>query len=297
MNTKNNSSIGGVGLMAGALACAGLLSAGVAPAMASVALDGSSGWQEYYNPTSAVNYSQQDSSLITYSNNAVIAGIPTSSNGGNGSAGYYAYASGAGAYAAPFTTAAILTTGVTFTSLVDQTLSATFTLNDSALSTGASFTQADLVGVANPNNTATDPQIRLFFQGSGSYNMWWSDTAVEYVTSMKNGVSVTISQTFVGRGANAENWSNLNGQLGTQDATAFNAAISAPISVGLSLGTGNFYMDGFGFKTGGTASLTLTSFTGTTATPIPGSGLLAAVGSLALIGGLALRKRLAAKLR
>ena len=289
MKTQRNLSIGGIGLAAGALACVGLMSAGTAGA-ASVALNGSSGWQEYYNSTNVVNTSQQDSSLITYGSGAVVAGIQTGSKGGNGSAGYYNYSSGAGAYAAPYTTAALLTSGVTFTSLVGQTLSATFSLNNSTLNSGANFSISQFVGVANPSSAA-DPQIRLWFQGSGSYNMWWSDTAVAYATSMTNGGSVTISELI--SATNAGNWSNLDGQSGTVDPTDFNTAIAAPISVGLSLGTGNFYMDGFGFETGGTANLTLTSFSGTTATPIPGSGLLAAVGGLALIGGLALRRRTA----
>ncbi len=286
---SNRSSISrGCSLVATAFAAAGLLSAGVAGA-ATVALNGSSGWQEYYNPTATVNISQQNSTPISYSGNAVVAGIQTASQGGNSTAGYYAYTSGAGAYAAPYTTAALLTTGVTFTSLVGQTLSATFSINNSTLSSGANFTSNELVGVANPTGP-TDPQIRLWFQGSGAYNMWWSDSAVAYVTSMSNGQSVTISESITGL------WSNLNGHSNSADPTDFNTAIAAPISVGLSLGTGNFYMDGFGFKTGGTANLTLTSFTGTTATPIPGSGLLAAVGSLALIGGMVLRRRMAPKL-
>ena len=275
--------------MAGAVACVGLLSAGAASG--AVALNSSSGWQEYYNPTSTVNTSQQDASPITYSGGAVDAAIPTDSNGGGSSAGYYDYSSSAGAYAAPYTAAAILTTGVTFTSLANQTLSATFSLNNSTLSTGAPFSLSDLVGVANPTS-ATNPQIRLWFAGSGSYNMWWSDTAVAYVTSMDNGTSVTISEKVNGTNA----WSNLNGQSNTADPTDFNTAVAAPISVGLSLGTGNFYMDGFGFKTGGTAYLSLTSLSGTSPTPIPASGLLAGVGALTLIGGLALRRRMAAKL-
>lgn len=289
MKTHRNLSIGGIGLAAGALACAGLMSAGTAGA--SVALNGSSGWQEYYNPTSNVNFGQQDSQPITYGSGTVVGGIPTDSQGGNSTAGYYNYIGSAGAYPAPYTTAALLTSGVTFTSLAGQTLSATFSLNNSTLSSGANFTSSQFVGVANPTS-ATDPQIRLWFQGSGSYNMWWSDTAVAYATSMTNGGSVTISEAISG---NAANWSNLNGQSGTVDPADFNTAIAAPISVGLSLGTGNFYMDGFGFRTGGTANLTLTSFSGTAATPtpVPGSGLLAAAGGLALIGGLALRRRMA----
>lgn len=288
MKTHRNLTIGGIGLTAGALACVGLMSAGTANA-ASVALNGSSGWQEYYNPTGTVNTSQQDPALITYGSGAVVGGIPTDSSGGDSSAGYYNYWSGAGNWAAPYTTAALLTSGVTFTSLVGQTLSATFSLNNSTLGSGANFTTSNFVGVIPPTSGLA-PQIRLWFQGSGSYNMWWSDTAVAYATSMTNGGSVTISETVSGNGAN---WSNLNGQSGTVDPTDFNTAIAAPISVGLSLGAGNFWMDGFGFKTGGTANLTLTNFSGTTATPIPGSGFLAAVGGLALIGGLALRRRMA----
>lgn len=170
-------------------------------------------------------------------------------------------------------------------------LTATFSLNDSAMALGEQFASSDLVGETAGGETGSNAAIRLMFMGgylgSGMPNEWWSNPAAAYVTSMDNGQDVTLTVAF-----DSSLWSNYNGINGSADTVEFEEALAGVTRIGLSFGSGYFFSDGFAFSTGGTASLQLFAFGTTGATgsaPEPSTfGLLA--GTLAAAAALRRRK-------
>lgn len=185
------------------------------------------------------------------------------------------------------------------------TISATFSLNNDQLASGAQFQTSDFVGEGtNPIGTYTygddkgsdinggtpTPSLRLSFYGStpetangdGTPNIWWSTAGVD-ATSMDNGTEVTLTVSF-----DPADWSNYDGKNGAASSaftTDFENALSSVQDLGLSFGSGYFYSDGFAFNTGGTASLNLDSIsTSGSVVPLPAS----AWSGLALLGGLGL---------
>ena len=172
-------------------------------------------------------------------------------------------------------------------------VTATFSLFNSTVPTGAPFQASSIVGESYPGQVGSNAGIRLSFMG-GSYvdngatpNAWWSRSTAAYVTSMKNGEAVTLTVAF-----DPLLWSNYNGHIGTESADTlaqFRDALGGVIRLGLSFGSGYFFSDGFAFNTGGTAQAQLDSIS-TFTTPEPGTTAL--IGG-ALVGlALLLRSRL-----
>ena len=156
-------------------------------------------------------------------------------------------------------------------------LTATFSLNNSALAAGQQFDSSQLVGELISGQTS-NAGLRLMFMGGSTVppgatpNQWWSNPGVVYVTSMKNGQDVTLTVDF-----DPALWSNYYGHRGTESSTTiaqFEDALANVTRLGLSFGSGYFYSDGFSFNTGGTAYIELDSI-GTTgggsSTPEPAS--------------------------
>lgn len=158
-------------------------------------------------------------------------------------------------------------------------LTATFSINDSALDPGAPFDASDIIG--------SNAGIRLMFMGGylgdGTPNEWWSNPTAAYVTSMNNGQSVTLTVAF-----DPSLWSNYYGHVGNSGAeytTEFGDALTGVTRLGLSFGSGDFFSNGFGVDTGGNASIQLDSIGTTSSTPEPSTfGILA--GALAAMAAL-----------
>jgi len=185
-------------------------------------------------------------------------------------------------------------------------LTATFSLNESALGANSPFTSADFVGEgAPPTSPIPIPSLRLVFTGStaqtangdagASPNEWWSTAGVEG-TAMLNGQDVTLTVNF-----DAADWSNYYGHNGTESpafTTDFENALSSVEYLGISFGSGDFFSDGFAFDTGGTASLDLSSINTAPAvsTPLPAplwSGMTL-IGTLGLVRGIKRLRRVEA---
>jgi len=145
-------------------------------------------------------------------------------------------------------------------------LTATFNISNSALPAGDLFASPELVGEMTPEQTVSNAGIRLMFMG-GYYNdpvngvtpnEWWSNPAVVYVTSMRNGVDVTLTVPF-----DPALWSNYYGHVGTESSetlTQFHDAVTGVTRTGLSFGSGYFFSNGFAFNTGGVAQIQLDDF-------------------------------------
>ena len=110
-------------------------------------------------------------------------------------------------------------------------------------------------------------------------NIWWSSSASLSGTSMNNGQNYALTAAF-----DPSQWSNIDGLSGTNPLVAgqFQLALSDVSLTGISFGSGFFYSDGFGFNTGGAASLNLDSIT-TAPAPEPASLALLGFGATALI--------------
>ena len=157
-------------------------------------------------------------------------------------------------------------------------LTATFNISNSALPLGTPFSGSDLVGEMYPGQTVSNAGIRLMFMG-GYYtdpvngvtpNEWWSNPAVVYVTSMRNGENVTLTVAF-----DPALWSNYYGHAGTESSATlaqFQAALSGVTRTGLSFGSGYFFSDGFAFSTGGSAQIQVDDFSPISASDVPEPG-------------------------
>jgi hypothetical protein len=160
-------------------------------------------------------------------------------------------------------------------------LTATFSLNDDAMTSGDQFSATDLVGESNAG-------LRLMFMGhylsdNTTPNEWWSNPLVARVTSMGNGQDLTLTVAF-----DPSQWSNYNGHVGTESADTaaqFADALSDVTRLGISFGSGSFFSNGFSFNSGDSAYLQLDSMEALVAPEPATFGLLAgALGVLAAIG-------------
>jgi hypothetical protein len=157
-------------------------------------------------------------------------------------------------------------------------VSATFSLNNSTLAAAAPIAGSTLVGETYTGEPAPNEAIRLYFAGPDTYNdAWFSNPAAVLATSMNNGQAATLTVDL-----DPSQWSNMNGQLGTDVPAAFASALSDVTRLGLAFGSGYFYSDGFGFNTGGTASVQLDSID-TTPAPEPASVALLGLGAVGLL--------------
>jgi hypothetical protein len=95
---------------------------------------------------------------------------------------------------------------------------------------------------------------------------------------MNNGEYITLTVPF-----DPSLWSNLNGINGANDTTEFVNAIASVQNLGLSFGSGYFFSDGFGFNTGGSASIQLESMGATSASPEPASAFIFGGGLFAIV--------------
>jgi hypothetical protein len=182
-------------------------------------------------------------------------------------------------------------------------LSATFSISNSTLGAGVQFTSPEIVGETVPPGapgSPTNSAVRLVFSGGGAAfgtltdgnpNEWWFDPSPAVVTSMLNGVDVTLNSVF-----DPSLWSNYDGIVGNASPAAtaqFNEALSDVTRLGLSFGSGDFFSDGFAFDTGGTATINLDAIDATSATPEPGTFGLLLAGGVILLG--AARRKLSAR--
>lgn len=187
-------------------------------------------------------------------------------------------------------------------------LTATFSLNNSALAPGEQFQASEFVGegtgpqMTSPpdlndpsgytyNSGTPSPQLRLVFTGStpdltddpsgNTPNEWWSTGSnAVFATSIDNGQDVTLTVSF-----DPSDWSNYdgkNGALSPAYTNDFNTALSDVSLLGISFGSGDFYSDGFSFDTpGGIASLDVSNIS--TVVPEPASFSVLGLGALALL--------------
>ncbi|MGC9261685.1 MAG: hypothetical protein ACP5I8_16595 [Phycisphaerae bacterium] len=265
MNTEKIPSIGGVGLMAGALACVGLMSAGTA--LASTVTISGSGWDS--------------AGTQTNSNTASTAGgwaqVGAASNG----LSYGAYASRGSA-------------------------------NNSA-SAGYSSSNGGSAELSITATSGSSPEASANISGPNGQLQY---TSMSFVTAGFSGTSgwepyaglQLGSFDLIGTSSTIDSSSNVGVWDPATSSWYDGYSITDPVQLSdldsISAGTTNFgnltVEYGFaamgGFTTDGSATAYITSMQMSDITPIPGSGLLAAVGGSALIGGLALRRRMA-KLR
>ncbi|MGD0461843.1 MAG: PEP-CTERM sorting domain-containing protein [Tepidisphaeraceae bacterium] len=217
---------------------------------------------------------------------AVPTDTPTWPNSAGGGQGYEAVehlsvanygGNGAGAYYA----------GNLLGNLTAKTgLTATFSLSDSLIPAGQAFTASEFGGEDAQGNQG----IRLYFKSStandpgapayGGLSEWWYSPSPALVTGLSNGDAATLTADFT----NLSGWSEIQGLSASSSPTetaAFESALSQVTSLGLSFGSGTYYSDGFGFNTGGTASINLDSIN--TTVPEPASFSLLGIGALALL--------------
>ena len=136
------------------------------------------------------------------------------------------------------------TTGPNFT-LSGKTLSATFTITGTGV-----FTY-----YGQPDACGTPASVRFYFNtanGPFAYTKYWWSNPVSAV--LIAGETRTISAPVT-----PSQWSDWNGQFGTTDQAAFEAAAANPDLIGLSFGGGCFFENGVGV-TGGPATFRLTDF-------------------------------------
>ena len=155
---------------------------------------------------------------------------------------------------------------------------ATFSLTNSTITAGAPFIASEFGG-----ETGAKPGgVRLYFKDSNyvdpdapeyGISEWWYNPNPALVTSMNNGAETTVTADFT----NLSGWSDIDGVSASAEPAAFETALGGVTSSGLSLGSGNFFSDGFGFNTGGTASINVDSIS--TTVPEPASlGLISMAG-------------------
>lgn len=236
-------------------------------------------WGESWTDASG-SYNSPDLSQVAVSGGKLVAGIPTDAvqtAPDNEVVNYVRTGSNLAGAAAYYD-------GVLLGNLTGKTaLSATFSLNNSTLAGGASIPGSALVGETYVGQPAPNEAIRLYFAGADTYNdAWFSNPSAVLATSLNNGQLVTLAVDL-----DPAQWSNMNGQLGTNVPTQFAAALSGVTRLGLAFGSGYFFSDGFGFNTGGTASVQLDSIGTLPEVPEPAS--LAVLGAGAM--GVMVRRR------
>jgi hypothetical protein len=158
-------------------------------------------------------------------------------------------------------------------------LTATFSLSDSGITSGAPFTASEFGGETG----ASVPGVRLYFKNgnfvdpaSPEYGIseWWYTPNPALVTSMQDGVETTLTADFT----NLAGWTDIDGHSASTEPAAFETALAGVTSLGLSLGSGNFYSDGFGFNTGSPTTADIAVDSINTTVPEPASLSLLALG-------------------
>ena len=324
MNTKKIPSIGGVGLMAGALACAGLLSAGAAGVRGSAAytqgfehntngwnISGSSGYSitRYHSDSGASPLGSISAASGNYY--AVITNNENNNGTNLGDAGYAILGGGSSTYSGPDVQSVSVYVPVTGIGAWGVTGKAGSPQSWGSSSTGYGFeideTANNSSASYTPNfNTEVDIQFSVPTAGTVDVNAstggaaggvgiqslatitasgWYTFALTYYKTG--NGTTDPVGVKFAA-------YDNSENEIGSTSDSLKNAASSG-------LGGDNYlwitnWASGFGGvgttapNNGGVLAIDNVF---PVVTPIPGSGFLAAVGGFALIGGLALRRRMA----
>ena len=290
MNTKKIPSIGGVGLMAGALACAGLLSAGVAVSRAAT----------YYTPNfnGPLTLSDTSQAGAWYVDRESPGGFSTSG-------GILSETVGTGTNGSPYPLSPYPTTGF------EATQGRDYSINLSGSVQTASIELYLQSSWATPT-TGDSTNVVAGFWGAGTYANG-NVSAYPIISFINDPAYVTANNPTGYSGPTGPGFYTYNYTTSTGDFTLVN---TAPINYGgwntlsyaLTVGTGiQYYVNGVnvgGIADTSTASLATvllevrnygTPYTAQWAavTPAPASFGLVGVGSLALIGGLALRRRMA----
>ncbi len=278
--------------MVGALACAGLLSAGVTPSFAA-----------FYTPdfSGPLTLSNSSGPGVWYTDRTAPGGFTTSG-------GVLSETVGTGIEPGTNPPTDYPTSGFYATQGRDYNIN---------LSGNVQTASIELYLQSNWSTPTTGDSTNVVagFWGAGAYAN--GGVSAYPIISFINDPSYVINNNPAGySGPTGPGFYTYNYMTSTGN---FNFVNTAPIYYGgwntltytLTVGTGvEYYVNGVdvgGIADTGTASLATvllevknygTQYTAqwAAATPIPGTGLLAAVGSLALIGGLALRRRMASKL-
>ncbi len=168
-------------------------------------------------------------------------------------------------------------------------LTATFSLNNNALPSGALFTASNFVGYTTPGVGYPTPTIRFAFTDGNTGDVWFSHIGAISALNLSNQENVTLTASF----GDPSQWSDLNGTFPVTTAL-FDSALSNVTRLGLSFGSGNFFSNGFAFDTGGTASLDLVSIDTTSPVPEPTTMIVwSLLGGFGLAFGYWRRKRAA----
>jgi len=111
-----------------------------------------------------------------------------------------------------------------------------------------------------PNNTCVSPaNVRLLLEHAGDAGLnnpvyrWWSNPVAYTLQNSASGVVVTAPLT-------ADQWSDVNGQLGSANTAAFADALSNVGAVGMTFGGGCFYGHGV-YLDSGSVTFVVTKFT------------------------------------
>jgi hypothetical protein len=235
-------------------------------------------WSEYWT-NSASQSTAADTSKVSISGGHLTATVPTDASSNSLTTGN----------AGPETVSYVRTRtdlpgassyygGTLLGNLTGKTgLTATFNLNNSTLTAGAPITGV----VGDTYNVPNNAGIRLYFYSDANTLGWYSKT-VAYALQMSNGVDVTLTTDLT----DPTQWTNTNGQGGVANDPTFATSLADVTRVGLALGSGNFYSNGFAFNTGGSAAVQLDAIN-TVATPEPASLGVLGLGAV----GLLLRRR------
>ncbi len=114
-----------------------------------------------------------------------------------------------------------------------------------------------------PDGCGNPAYVRFYFETntSGKFeytDYWWSNPMHADLVTLKTGGD----QTIVANLSNPAEWSDWNGQSGTTESAAFQAAVKEVQFVGLSFGGGCFFENGVGISPGtGSGSFRLMDFT------------------------------------
>jgi hypothetical protein len=127
-------------------------------------------------------------------------------------------------------------------------------------------TQFTYYGEGTPANPCGTPaSVRFYFETntSGKFeytDYWWSNPMSVTLATLEAGGEITLTANL----SNPAEWSDWNGQVGTTDVAAFNAAVKDVQFIGLSFGGGCFFENGVGIRPGtGSGTFKLMDFTAT----------------------------------